>query len=243
MNLKSLYQHFNSFYLNRLYSRHCNASISRNSLRKQDYKENKVHFGCNAIVYRNKISGNVSIGHHCWISNSIIIALNDTMIDIGRYSLVQGGQAQIVAKHKNNIKIGSFCTIGYGAMIVCHSHRTDTYTNSLLDKRGFGRPTVNISSLGDITIGHDCTLGVYSLVMPGVTLGNGCIISPNSVVTSSFEPYSIIAGNPAIRIGCRFSKKKIEYLEDLNWYEWEHDKIAANLHSLLKRVHSERKFN
>ena len=243
MNLRALYQHFNSNYLNRLYSRHCNASIKKNILKKQDYKENRVHFGRNAEVYRNKISGNVSIGEHCWISDSIIVTSNDTLIDIGRYSLAQGGQSQIVTRCKNNIKIGGFCTIGYGAMIVCHSHRTDTYTNSLLDKRIFGRPTVNISSLGNITIGHDCTLGMYSLVMPGATLGNGCIVLPNSVVTSSFEPYSIIAGNPAIKISSRFSKKKVEYLEDLNWYEWEYDKIAANLESLLKRVHRKREFN
>lgn len=242
MNSGTLYRYLNRYYLNRLYSRHCDAFVKKNILKKQDYKEKRVCFGRNAQIYCNRISGNIRIGEYCWVSDSIITTSNDTIIDIGRYSLVQGGQSQISTKIKSNIKIGGFCTIGYGAMIICYSHRSDTYTYSLLDKRVFGRPAVNISSLGDITIGHDCTLGMYSFIMPGVTLGNGCIVSSNSVVTSSFEPYSIIAGNPAIKIGSRFSKKKIEYLEGLNWYEWEYDKIAANLESLLKRVHSKREF-
>ena len=96
--------------------------------------------------------------------------------------------------------------------------------------------------MGKIILGHDCTIGLNSFIMPGVTLGNGCLVMPNSTVTSSFEPFSIIAGNPATCIGKRFSKQKVEYLEKLNYYEWEHDKIIKNLDTLLSRVSVKREF-
>jgi acetyltransferase-like isoleucine patch superfamily enzyme len=48
-----------------------------------------------------------------------------------------------------------------------------------------------------IVIGDDCWLGVNVVVMPGVTIGKGCIIAANAVVTKDIAPYSVVAGAPA----------------------------------------------
>tara|TARA_Y200000002_G_scaffold379883_1_gene390136 strand:+ start:19117 stop:19575 length:459 start_codon:yes stop_codon:yes gene_type:complete len=48
-----------------------------------------------------------------------------------------------------------------------------------------------------IKISDNCWFGFNVIVLPGVTLGKGCIIAAGSVVTKSFQDYSIIAGVPA----------------------------------------------
>jgi acetyltransferase-like isoleucine patch superfamily enzyme len=53
---------------------------------------------------------------------------------------------------------------------------------------------------GDVRIGRNCFLGLRSAIMPGVTLGDHCIVGINSVVTKSFPAFSMIAGAPAVLI-------------------------------------------
>lgn len=56
-------------------------------------------------------------------------------------------------------------------------------------------------------IGVDCWVGAYSIIMCGVTIGDGCIIAAGSVVTKDVEPYSVYGGVPAKKIKDRFSSK------------------------------------
>lgn len=52
-------------------------------------------------------------------------------------------------------------------------------------------------TVGRIAIGHNVFIGARVLIMPGVSVGNNCIIAAGSVVTKSFSENLIIAGNPA----------------------------------------------
>jgi len=46
----------------------------------------------------------------------------------------------------------------------------------------------------NVWIGFDC------VVLSGVTIGEGAIISARSVVREDVEPWTIVAGNPAVKI-------------------------------------------
>lgn len=55
----------------------------------------------------------------------------------------------------------------------------------------------------DVIIGRDVWLGARVIVLPGVRIGDGCVVGAGSVVTRSLEPGSIAVGVPARVIGRR----------------------------------------
>lgn len=50
----------------------------------------------------------------------------------------------------------------------------------------------------DTRIGADCFIGGRALILPGVEIGDGCVIGAGAVVTRSVPPRCVAAGNPAV---------------------------------------------
>jgi len=48
-----------------------------------------------------------------------------------------------------------------------------------------------------VNIGNDVWIGAGVIVLPGVTIENGCVIGAGSVVTKNIPSYSVAVGNPA----------------------------------------------
>lgn len=72
-----------------------------------------------------------------------------------------------------------------------------------------------LESKGPVHIGRNCFLGFRASIMPGVTLGDSCVVGANSVVTRSFAAYSMVAGSPA-RLIKVFSEKSKAWLPVVN---------------------------
>ena len=84
---------------------------------------------------------------------------------------------------------------GPGVKIWTVNHRFDDLDQPI-QKQGY--------DLKAVSIGERAWIGANSFIMPGVELGEGCIVSAGSVVgAKKYPPYSIIAGNPARVIGNR----------------------------------------
>lgn len=49
----------------------------------------------------------------------------------------------------------------------------------------------------DVIIGNDVWLGANTVVVAGVTIGDGAITAAGSVVTKDVQEYTIVGGNPA----------------------------------------------
>lgn len=79
--------------------------------------------------------------------------------------------------------IGDYTQIAQNVGIISSNH--DVYDNSIHHHE-------------EVHIGSYCWLGMNSVILPGVTLGDFTIVGAGSVVTKSFpDGYCIIAGNPA----------------------------------------------
>lgn len=92
----------------------------------------------------------------------------------------------------NKIVIGNNVLTGKWVTISDNSHgNTDQMTlYTPPNKR-------KIISKGPVIIGDNVWIGDKATILPGVTLGEGCVVGANSVVTKDVPAYSVVAGNPA----------------------------------------------
>ena len=80
-----------------------------------------------------------------------------------------------------------------------------------------------------VHIGHDTWLGHGSTILPGVTVGNGAVIGAGAVVSKDVAPYTIVGGVAAQPIRRRFDEKTAQRLEELAWWDWNHQQLGAAL--------------
>jgi acetyltransferase-like isoleucine patch superfamily enzyme len=100
------------------------------------------------------------------------------------------------------VELGNYVQVGPGVKIWSVNH-VFTDPNRPIIEQGYDHKPV--------VIGNDVWIGANSFVMPGAHIGDGVIVSAGSVVGAKpIEPYSIVAGNPARRIGSRFASSATE---------------------------------
>lgn len=135
---------------------------------------------------------------------------------------------------KVKLVIGKFSAIAAETrFIMTGDHKLDAISTYPFPIFGNGWETAfNISDLpvkGDIIVGNDVWFGYDSLVMNGVTIGNGAIIATRAVVVKDVPAYSIVAGNPAKVVKMRFDDPTIKRLEKIAWWDWPIEKINKHL--------------
>lgn len=86
-------------------------------------------------------------------------------------------------------------SIGDGSVLSDHIYISDVSHGLAPD----GGPIMEqpLESKGPVIIGKNCFIGFGGSVLPGVTLGDHCIVGTRSVVTRNFAAYSMIGGSPA----------------------------------------------
>ncbi len=145
------------------------------------------------------VEGNITLGNDCMIGHDIFLSAAKTShIKVGaRCSL--NTACHIVAVR--GISIGEGTRVGEFCSIRDQNHQFENPEIAIVDQGFSGEP---------IKIGEDCWIGRGVIITAGVTLGKGCVVGANSVVTKSFEPFLIIAGSPAKMIrrrGDRLTKQ------------------------------------
>jgi acetyltransferase-like isoleucine patch superfamily enzyme len=141
-------------------------------------------------------------------------------------------------KDETNLTIGKYCSIAKNVHILLggehHSDWVTTYPFMALTNEA-SHLELDKKSKGSVSIGSDVWIGMNSIILSGVNIGNGAIIGAGSVVTKDVPSYSIYAGNPAKLIRLRFSEEMIIALNEIAWWNWDEKKIIDNYEFLLTK--------
>jgi acetyltransferase-like isoleucine patch superfamily enzyme len=131
------------------------------------------------------------------------------------------------------LTIGKYCSIASGVHVFLGgNHRTDWITTYPFPDWGIQIQDKSTTK-GDVVIGNDVWVGMGSVIMSGVTIGDGAVVAAFSVVTKDVPPYAIVAGNPAIIKKRRFSDEKVKKLLKIKWWDWPEEKVRQKMKILL----------
>jgi len=152
-----------------------------------------------------------------WLYNSAIGALPSRTlreIYLSRWlgGLGKGTEVQLCCRFLNGRKIflGERNVINFGCLLDGRKFRIHTGSDVSIG------PHASILTLGhdaeapdfadrggDVLIGDHVWIGYRTIILPDLEIGKGAVVGAGAVVTKSIEPYSIVAGVPARKIGER----------------------------------------
>ena len=100
------------------------------------------------------------------------------------------------------IEIGNDVLIAWGCTIVDHNSHSIFWSERKSDVADTHNQTKNWTNvaISPVIIKDKAWIGFNSIILKGVVIGEGAIVGAGSVVSKNVEPYTIVAGNPAIMI-------------------------------------------
>lgn len=172
----------------------------------------------NYILRKNKC---ISIGEKVIFKGMpVITTVKDTMISIGDNSTINSSndgyhlnmfartklmadRAGATIKIGNQTRIHGSCIHAFNSIII--GNRCLIAANcQIMDSNGHEISMNDVSNRintidkgREITIGDDVWIGAGSIILPGVSIGNGSIIAAGSIVNKDVPERCIAGGNPA----------------------------------------------
>ena len=86
------------------------------------------------------------------------------------------------------VEIGSHVNLAQGITVTALNHNYSD-TSKRIDEQGV--------STSPVTIEDDVWIGANAVILPGVTIGEHCVVAAGAVVTKDVPPHSLVAGVPA----------------------------------------------
>lgn len=86
---------------------------------------------------------------------------------------------------RGGLTIGNNVDITPGVKILTEQHDIDSPDYATVKKA--------------VVIQDNVVIGSWALILPGVTIGEGAVVASGAVVAKSVEPWTMVAGNPAVK--------------------------------------------
>lgn len=154
--------------------------------------------GVRTDIYLHSVRGrgDISLGHHVLMDGKCFVHFAARFC--ARPSLSVGDHSGI--GHQCMFTIGKRISIGRHCRIASEVFMFDTAGHPVDPQaRQAGLPPAD-EDVRPIVIEDNVWIGRRVIIYPGVTIGEGSVVSSGSVVTTDVPPYTVVAGNPARRI-------------------------------------------
>jgi len=180
--------------------------LNKNCIWGEDFCNSKMYLDRKSQLLNVKISNRTNCRENIRFGNYNNISCNITLnkfgrISVGDYVFMNFVQMRI----DHDLKIGSHCMFGPSVVLWDTDNHPLSASKRHTQCEEIAKEFPLLKSYeadgGHIVIGNDVWVGMGALILGGVTIGDGAIIAARSVVTKNVEPYTIVAGIPARRIG------------------------------------------
>lgn len=136
------------------------------------------------VVLDIGVAGEICIGMRSKVKTGAVLKAMDGRIEVG-----------------SRVTIGEYCYLaGHGGLVIGNNsivapHCCISAANHIFDDVSAPIRFQGETALG-ICIGSDVWIGARTVILDGVSIGNGCVIGAGSVVTRSLPDYAIAIGSP-----------------------------------------------
>jgi acetyltransferase-like isoleucine patch superfamily enzyme len=142
-----------------------------------------AYYIVNYVVGQNK----ATVGKNTKLHPTVIIRQGER-VEIGMHCLINHNNVLQAGKFKGRIIIGNYVQTGANVMMFAFNHGTELNNIPMIDQDYWD---------GDIIIEDDVWIGAGSVILPGVTIGQGAVIASNAVVNRDVPQNAIYGGVPA----------------------------------------------
>jgi acetyltransferase-like isoleucine patch superfamily enzyme len=156
-------------------------------------------YGFAAFHSQVKPAMQIGDGTGCYDRATFITGPTGT-IQVGEF-VILNGTTLISNEH---ISIGKHCMLAWGS-VLCDSFWALDSVPVAANRRQLmqeiaqmaHRPFPSLGPSAPILLEDNCWVGFDALILPGVRLGQGCIVGCKAVVREAVPPYAVVVGNPA----------------------------------------------
>jgi len=175
-------------------------------------KEDFLYLGKDVCIWPQvKIinSKNVGIGHRCMIDDFTFILAGGEPIYLGKFVHISG---HCTVTGKGGLTMEDFSGISHGVRIMTSDEdysKGTSLTNSTIP------PEFRTVKSERVIIKKHALIGCNSVILPGVTIGEGCTVGSESLVKRNLPPWVVCAGWPARPIKERPRQRILELEQEL----------------------------